>query len=432
MMPASRRRTRPVIAWAFYDVSSSTWAALLPSLFGVYFVQGLASGRADATALWGIVAALSFGIAGVLAPFVGAFVDTRGRWLGPLAAATALCSLATVALALAGPAAMALTTALFVAAQVGYTLAASLYDSLVRRVADASKIGRVSAFGWASGLCGGIVAILAAIAIVRVAPAEAQVARLDEVFLLAGLLYAALAVPALLGLRGLARESRKGEPPVAPARGAGTTVWNTLRHWRHHREPFRFLAGYYFINDALVTLVVFVAIILRERFGLTVEGLLWLALLYHAIAAPATLAFGLGADRWGPRRTTFAMVAILAAAVVLLALGTARTTPVAVVALLGLVYGSIQAVSRSWLSQLATPGKAAELFGFNATAGRLSAAVGPLAFSAVATATGSDSAAILSLLAFLAVGVAILSTLPARGPIAAPPALLSRSAPHRN
>ena len=126
------------------------------------------------------------------------------------------------------------------------------------------------------------------------------------------------------------------------------------------------------------------------------------------------------------------MVAILAAAVVLLALGTARTTPVAVVALLGLVYGSIQAVSRSWLSQLATPGKAAELFGFNAAAGRLSAALGPLAFSAVATATGSDSAAILSLLAFLAVGVAILSTLPARGSIAAPPALLGRSAPHQN
>lgn len=428
MRAASGWRSRPVVAWALYDFASSTWAALLPPLFGVYFVQVIASGRNDAPALWGLVAALAFGIAGALAPFVGAFVDGRGRWIGPLAALTGLCAFATVLLALAGPGTVWLATALFVAAQAGYTLAASLYDSLVRRVSDPSGFGRVSAFGWASGLCGGIVAILAAIVVVRAVPAEAQIPKLDEVFLLAGGLYAVLAVPAL---HGLLRVSRERSPPVpVAARGAGATVWTTLRNWRRHREPFRFLAGYYFINDVLVTLVVFVAIILRERFGLTIEGLLWLALLYHAIAAPATIAFGHGADRWGSRRTMFAMVAILATAVVLLAIGTAPSTPLWVVALLGLVYGSIQAVSRSWFAQLAAAEKSAELFGFNAVAGRLSAALGPLAFSAVAGATGSESAAVLSLLVFLAAGVAVLSTLHEPAPAVATPPLTGPSPPH--
>jgi UMF1 family MFS transporter len=84
---------------------------------------------------------------------------------------------------------------------------------------------------------------------------------------------------------------------------------------------------------------------------------------------------------------------------------------VLVVVLLGLVYGSLQAVCRTMLALLVPPEKAAELFGFNAVAGRLSAALGPLAFGAVAAASGSETAALCSLLVFLAAGAAVLHTM---------------------
>ena len=53
--------------------------------------------------------------------------------------------------------------------------------------------------------------------------------------------------------------------------------------------------------------------------------------------------------------------------------------------------------------------RAAEFFGFNALAGRLSAALGPLTFSAVVAATGSEQAAVLSLIVFLFLGGLVLS-----------------------
>jgi UMF1 family MFS transporter len=107
----------------------------------------------------------------------------------------------------------------------------------------------------------------------------------------------------------------------------------------------------------------------------------------------------------------YVQTAILGAALLLLAFGTGTGTPVLVICLLGLVYGSLQAVCRSLLALLVQPGKSGEFFGFNAVAGRLSAALGPLVFGAIAAVTGSETAAIVSLLAFLIAGAAVLSYL---------------------
>jgi UMF1 family MFS transporter len=400
--------TRPVLAWALYDVATSTFAAVVATFFGVFFVAVVAGDSPGAQARWGAIAAVAIALAGALAPFYGAWADRRGRPLGLLALATALCVAATVSMPIVGPGDWLRAAVVFVVAQVGYTLAVALYDSLILRVAPHAQVGRISAFGWTVGFAGGIVALLAALGLMRGVPAEAQAARLADAFMVAGLLFAAFAVPALAGLRALAG-APAGER--APRPGAYPAVIGTLRHWRRHREVFRFLAGYYLINDVLVTVLFFIVIILRARFGLTIEGLLWLALLYHVVASPATLAFGHAADRWGHRPALYAMIAILAAVLLLLAFGQGTATPVLVVGLLALVYGSIQAVCRSLFALLVTGDRAGELFGFNAVAGRFSAALGPLVFGAIATATGSQAAALVSLLVFLAGGAALFVSL---------------------
>jgi UMF1 family MFS transporter len=425
-MKRSRARwlTRPVLAWAMYDVAASSYAAVVPVFFGLYFVAVVAQDLPGAQAQWGVIAAAALALGGAAAPFYGAATDRHGRWLGALLAATVLCAVATVAMPAAARGGVPLAATLFILAQVGYTLAAAVYDSLLIRLAPHTHVGRVSGFGWAVGFAGGIAALLAALAVMRGVPADAQVARLSDAFLVTGLLLAALAVPALAGLRRFAAADAAGRPRGAPPeRGAYAAVLDTLRHWRRHREVFRFLIGYYLLNDVLVTLLFFIAIVLRARFGLTIEGLLWLALLYHVLAAPATLAFGHAADRWGQRPTIYVLIAILGVALLLLAFGTWRATPVAVVVLLGLVYGSVQAVCRSLFALLAAREKSGELFGFNAIAGRLSAALGPLVFGAIVAATGSEAAALASLLVFLLAAAAVFSSLRVPAPVLVVPAL---------
>lgn len=423
MSPRARWLTRPVLAWALYDVAASSYTAVVPVFFGLYFVAVVAQEVSSAPGQWGVIAAAALALGGAAAPFYGAATDRRGRWLGALLAATALCAIATVAMPAAARGGVPLAATLFILAQVGYTLAAAIYDSLLVRLAPHTHVGRVSAFGWAVGFAGGIAALLAALAMMRGVPAAAQAARLSDAFMVTGLLFAALAVPALSGLRRFAASDAGGRPDAPAARAAFASVVDTLRHWRRHREVFRFLIGYYLLNDVLVTVLFFIAIILRARFGLTIEGLLWLALLYHVLAAPATLAFGHAADRWGQRPTIFVLIAILGAALLLLAFGTWRATPVAVVVLLGLVYGSVQAVCRSLFALLVAREKTAELFGFNAIAGRLSAALGPLVFGAITAATGSEAAALASLVVFLFASAAVF------GSLRLPAAVVPRQAP---
>ncbi len=402
--------TRPVLAWAFYDVASSAFAAVVPTFFGLYFVSVIAGDRPGAQGQWGAIASVALALSGVLAPFVGAWADQRGRWLGLLAAATATSIAATIAMPTTSPGGLLWAALLFITAMVGYTLAVAIYDSLLGRVAAPTHAGRVSGFGWSIGFIGGIVALVGSIALTHGLPTGTQAAHLPYAFLLSGLLFAVCAFPGVLGLRDLARPRPTDRGPAPGIGAAYASVINTLRNWREQRETFRFLIAFYLFNDVLVTIVFFIVIVMRARFGLTVEGLLGLTLLYHVIAAPATLAFGHAADRWGPRRVIYFQVAILGVSLLLLAFGTGTVTPVLVICLLGLVYGSLQAVCRSLFSLLVRPEKSGELFGFNAVAGRLSAALGPLFFGVVAAITESETAALVSLLAFLIAGAAVLST----------------------
>jgi MFS transporter, UMF1 family len=401
--------SRPVLAWALYDVAMSTYAAIVPTFFGLYFITVVMGDVPGATGRWGLIAALALALAGVLAPLVGAYADRRERWLSALWWSTSLCMLPTLLMPLAGHADLRLAAVLFIGAQVGYTLATANYDSLLLRVAAPAHVGRVSGFGWALGFSGGIAALLLALAIMHDVPAAAQPMRLADAFFAAGLLGIGLGIFALLGLRRLRSEHLKNRLVGAAAHRTLGGVLDTLRQWRRHREAFRFLLAFYLINDVLVTILLFVAIVARARFGLSIEGLLWLALLYHVLAAPATLILGALADRLGQKPMLYAMTAVLGLTIVLLAFGSHRAVPVIVVVLLSLVYGSLQAVCRSLFTLLIPADQAGELFGFNAVAGRLSAAMGPLVFGIASAAFGSDAWALCVLLIPLAAGAAVLA-----------------------
>ena len=407
--------TRRVLGWALFDIASSTYIALVPTFFGLYFTTVVAGGQPSANAWWGVTAAASLLLAGILAPIVGAHADHSGRWLRAVVVATALCALAAMLLPLGAANGVLVAAAVFVVAQVGYTLATSIYDSLVVDVAAPGHRGRISALGWSLGMLGGVVAIGGALLTIRGVPPTAQVGHLDSLFVLGGVLFAVLAAPGLAGLRGLRAPI---ELPAGHAAGLAASVravGTTLRRWRAHLPALQVLVSFFLINDVLVTIQFFVVIVLSSQFGLAVDGLLRLALLYHLVAIPSTVAFGTLADRWGARPTVLAMCVALSGVILLLAFGRADWVPVAAVVQLGLVFASIQAVFRSLYASLVPPAQAAELFGFNAVAGRLSAALGPLIFGVAAAAFGSNTWALCLLFLPLSAGAWLLAAVDLTG-----------------
>jgi UMF1 family MFS transporter len=397
------RSARTMRAWIGYDIASSVYFGVFPALlFPLYFRAYLDGGPA-AELHWGLTAAAAFVLAAILAPALGAAADRHAMRWPLLVTLTLLCCAATAGIAQL-PGGMAFAGALlFIAAHVGYTLAMSLYDSCLPHVAPAGKAGRISGLGWGLGFLGGIVAIVAVMPLAGGDPGTQAGTDFRWSFVVVAALFFLFAVPALAGLRTL-----RTLPVAGSALNPFRAAWNTLRGWREQRALFRFLLAYYLINDGIVTVLFFAALYLRTSFGVSVADLLWLALLYHLIALPATIAFGWLADRWTHRKAIFLSLGIWIGAILLMALGTADWVPGTVVALLALVLGSTQSLLRSEYARLVPPLRSAEFFGFNTLAGRLSAALGPLVFGVVANATGSQRFALLSVLLFLLGGAAVL------------------------
>ena len=177
-----------------------------------------------------------------------------------------------------------------------------------------------------------------------------------------------------------------------------------MRGWRGQPEIPRFLLGYYLVNDAVVTVIYFTGIFLRDTFGLSVQQVLWHSLAFQLVAIPATLAFGWLGDRWGQQRALLLSLAIWAVVLLLMAFAGEAWAPLAIVGCLGLVLGSTQSLCRSMFARLFPADRAGEYFGFHALAGRASSALGPLLFGVVAALAGSQRVAMASLAVFLAAG----------------------------
>ncbi len=396
---------RRVLIWASYDIASSTYFGVVPPLlFPVFYLTVVETGEAQLLS-WGAGVSAALLIAGLLAPWLGKAADRgNSRWI-LLVLGTLACCLATTGLSIVGPGHSILALALFTMAQASYLLSQPLYDSYLPMLARPDVSGRVSSFGWAIGFVGGVVAILAIFPLVGNETSHGANVRYGASFLMVGGIFFVLACPALWALRSSV------EPGTGPARHDDPgSIWQTLRGWKHHRELFKVIAAFYLVNGAMVTISVFATDYFRRSFGTSPRDLLILLLIYMLVAAPSTFAFGVLADRWSHGKAIFLSLSIWVIAVLLMALGNSPWVPMAAVVLLGLVFGSTQALFRSLMAQLVPSGREAEYFGFNTAASRVSASMGPVLYGSIATLTASPKIALLSVIVFVVAGAAVLAT----------------------
>lgn len=67
-----------MLRWLLYDAASSTFVALVPPFFGLYFLGVIAPAHPGSVAYWGLLVAAAVVLAGALAPIFGAFADRTG------------------------------------------------------------------------------------------------------------------------------------------------------------------------------------------------------------------------------------------------------------------------------------------------------------------------------------------------------------------
>lgn len=391
------RRATAETAWCLYDWGNSAFAtvcmtAVLPPIL-VGLVDG-ELGRPHGTATWGWIAAAGLLVGVVFGPPLGAFADARGRRRRLLAVVAATGCVATAALAVVLPGSWRLGAAAYVVAASCFATANVFYDSLLPVVAPLGRIDEVSARGYAYGYVGG--GLLLAVAATLVLRGGAGLAAS---FVAVAVWWGVFTVPVVVMVP---------EPaPVASWRWH-ERLRRTLREAKSRPQLWRFLLAYWLYNDGIGTIIKMAAAYGAEL-RVPLPHMLGALILTQFVGAPATVAFGrLGARLGAKAGIQIALVGY--AAITTLALFLSQVWHFWVLAaLVGLVQGGAQALSRSLYCRLIPAGREAEYFSFFDVSGRMAGIAGPVLFSLLTLSFGSGRAGVVAVAALFVAGAWVLA-----------------------
>lgn len=298
-------------------------------------------------------------------------------------------------------------------------LAASLvvYDAILCDIAGPDERDAVSSRGWALGYLGGGLLLAANLALVTlhdsVGVDKAQAVRIC--LLSAALWWAGFTVIPYLGIRNRLPVARTRESGGLLAQSFGQ-LGATLRELRCYPMTMLFLLAYLFFNDGIQTVVVAASTYGEKELGFSTDVLIVTILLVQFVAFGGALLFGRIAGRVGSWRAILGGLVVWALVVVSARfLPTGRLLPFIVLAVvIGVVLGGTQALSRSLYSLLIPRGREAEYFSLYQACERGTSWLGTLVFGVVHQATGSYRPAIVALVAFFVLGIALLARVDVR------------------
>ncbi len=424
MNPAgySRREQR---GWYFYDWANSAFPTTVVTVFlGPYITSVLAREAADVNGLihplgipvavrayWGYLVAASVALQVVLLPVAGALADYSHRKKQLLALFAYLGAAATAAMFfLKGPSYL-LAGLLFLLANTAFGASVVIYNSFLPEIAAPEDRDAVSSRGWAIGYLGGGL-LLALNLLLYVRPGalgidENMAVRIS--LCSAGVWWAAFTLIPLATLRNRQRGRllSRGESAV------GATLrqlFRTLAEIRTRPQTLTFLLAYLLYNDAIQTVIALATQFGHDELKISMGPLALAILMVQFVAFFGSIAFNWIAAVINAKRAV--MLSLVIWTVVLLAMYSyVRTVGqyFVMAALVAIVLGGSQALSRSLFSQMVPKGQEAEYFGLYEISDKGTSWLCPLIFGLAIQFTGSYRLSALTLAAFFLAGLALLA-----------------------
>ena len=192
------------------------------------------------------------------------------------------------------------------------------------------------------------------------------------------------------------------------ARAGFRQLRDTLREARKWRAVMLFLVASWLYLDGVGT-IARMAVDYGLAIGLGERDLIIALLMTQFIGFPAALVFGRLGARFGARRMILVGLGAYVVATVWSYFMRSAWEFYVLAAIVGLVQGGVQLLSRSFFAQIIPAGHSAEFFGFYNMVGRVATVVGPLLVGLAAITTGSSRVSILVVVVlFVAGGVLLL------------------------
>jgi MFS transporter, UMF1 family len=396
------------LAWALYDFANTIFSfaivSFAMSLWAIRFLE-----EADGTFWFTAAVSISVLVNAIVSPVLGAMSDRVGRRKPFLAFFTAACIIGTAVIGLVD---IRLGLVAFAIANFAYQAALIYYDALLPDVAHPRTRGRLSGIGVGLGYCGTL--LVGGLLLLGLTIEDGQSTSLT--FVLVAGLFLVFAAPLFLLV------CERGRAGTAFSAIDAVRSWNqlgvTLRHARETPGLLRFIIARFFYSDPVNTSIAVMSAFAVYAVGFTEGEALQVLLILTVVAVFASFGWGYLADRLGPRRTLFAVLATWAAGLVILSLFLSTLPFLIAGALLGAGLGGVGVVDRLMLLRLTPAERVGEMFGLYGLVGKFSAVMGPIVYGIIVAnlldglGTGAYQVAVGSLFLLLLLGIWILRGVP--------------------
>ena len=409
--------------WYMYDFANSAFSTTVVTLFLGPYLTALAKAGADANgyihpfgipvdarSYWGYIVSLSVILQVVFLPIVGAVADYGRRKREVLAATAYLGAVATMGMFFLKDAAYLFGGLLFLIANVSFGASIVIYNSFLPEIAPPDDRDAVSSKGFAIGYIGG--GVLLALNLVLFLRAEkigiSEGLAVRICLCSAGVWWAIFTIPTLVTLR-----NRGPARVLAAGQSAVKTVLSQLRHTLHdvrkYPQTMTFLIAYLLYNDAIQTVITLASQFGNDELKIPVSQLTLAILMVQFVAFFGSMIFNWIAAAISAKRAVVLSLVIWTGVLIYIYAAVKTTLEFFIMAaIVGMIMGGSQALSRSLYAQLVPKQKEAEYFSIYEISDKGTSWMCPLLFGLAMQVTHSYRLAVLSLIVFFIAGLAVL------------------------
>ncbi|PST82972.1 MFS transporter [Pedobacter yulinensis] len=420
---------RMIRSWAFFDWANSAYNLVITStIFPAYYAAITSDKNPDTvdyvffmgrkfinSTLYSYAMAVAFLVIAIASPVLSSVADSRGNKKVFMKMFTYLGGIACCGLYFFEAETLQLSVVLFVLAAIGFWGSLVFYNSYLPEIATPDRQDNVSAKGFTYGYIGSVILQIICFVFVFFPGAfglsgEGQASRLS--FLLVGLWWMGFAqIPFKALPKGSPNFNRADKNVMTSGFKELQKVWTEVKRMAHLK---RFLFAFFFYSMGVQTVMLMATIFGEKELELSTTKLIGTILLLQLVAIPGALLMSYLSKRFlGNLRVLIGVIIIWIGCCLAAYFVRTEYQFYALAAVVGLIMGGIQALSRSTYSKYLPQDSPdhTSYFSFYDVAEKVALVLGMFSFGYIEEFTGSMRNSTLALALFFVAGLIFLLTL---------------------